>query len=202
MLKMAGELIEGQLAEHAATVDAHIHTPFTVMRAGNFFNPLYRAETEGFGYAAIAADTLYATPFPVPRKSTWDRIALRVYVAGGTGAKCRLGIYKDNGQCYPGSLVLDAGEVACETTGHKDIAISQPLEKGLYWLVFTGNDASVSIARTSYYQSNIGMNYLITVMRGAYHASQAYGALPASFPESASTWEFLWMTALRLASLD
>ncbi len=202
MLKLAGEKVDGGLAEHAATLDAHTYNPFQILKAGNYFNSLLRAETEGFGYAAIAADTIYATPFMVPRRTTWDRIAIRVSTAGGAGAKCRLGIYRDNGACYPGELVADGGEVDCETTGTKAITISQQLTKGLYWLAFTSNDAAVWLARTAYFQSVIGMENIITVQRGAISQAQTYGSLPASFPGGGSAWSFMWMTALRLASLD
>ena len=202
MLKLAGEKVDAGLAEHAAALDAHTYNPFQILKVGNYFNSLLRAETENFGYAAIAVDTLYTAPFMVPRLTTWDRIAIRVYTAGAAGAKCRLGIYRDSGACYPGELVLDAGEVDCETTGTKAVTFSQQLTKGLYWLAFIGNDAAIGIARTSFFQSVIGMESIITVQRGAVSQAQAYGSLPASFPDGGSAWEYMWMTALRLASLD
>ena len=107
MLKLAGELIEGQLADHLASLNAHIHSPFEIFTVGKYRqNWIGTTTTQN-----IAADTIYAVPLIVPRDTTFDRIAVEVTTAAAAGKDARLGIYTDDGAGYPGSPVLDAGTV-------------------------------------------------------------------------------------------
>ncbi|GAI01197.1 unnamed protein product, partial [marine sediment metagenome] len=55
---------------------------------------------------------LRALPLVVPRDITVDRIAVDIEVAGEAGSKARLGIYRNGANLYPGTLVVDAGEIA------------------------------------------------------------------------------------------
>lgn len=38
--------MDGGLAEHAATLGAHTYNPFQILKVGNYFNSLLRAETD------------------------------------------------------------------------------------------------------------------------------------------------------------
>lgn len=79
-------------------------------------------------------DRIGASPFIVTRSITIDRIAIEVTTLA-LDTVARLGMYNDNGNIFPGSLLLDAGTVNTVTTGVKTITISQTLVPGLYWLV-------------------------------------------------------------------
>jgi len=89
----------------------------------------------GASTAAPVDSTVHATPFLVSKATTFAAIAVNTTIAGAAGSLYRLGIYADNGSGYPGAKVLDAGTVATDTAaGFKQIAISQALDPGLYWL--------------------------------------------------------------------
>jgi hypothetical protein len=82
------------------------------------------AVTNTSGYnLSPTADTLYAVPFDQMRQVTVSKMIILVSVAGGTGAKVRLGIYSNasNSNNVPSALVLDAGEIDVTTTGIKQL---------------------------------------------------------------------------------
>jgi len=139
----------------------------------------------------ISADTLFAIPFWVafPRE-TFDRIAINVSTGTGTvGDVARLGIYRDNGDCYPSDLILDAGEVAVDTVGVKEITISQILEAGLYWLALLANSAPTLRAVYAHYNIGsilLGLPSTLDSIATHYSVSQTYGALPSPFPTGAT----------------
>ena len=85
--------------------------------------------------------TLIATPLDVGRTVTATALAVNLTVAGAAGAVARLGIYSDSGdKAGPGALLIDAGTVTTDTPGHREVALSQPLAPGRYWLavIFEG----------------------------------------------------------------
>ncbi|MCZ7404307.1 MAG: hypothetical protein O8C67_05160 [Candidatus Methanoperedens sp.] len=94
------------------------------------------------------ADEIDAVPIIFSRTTKVDRIAIDVTIACGAvcitaGANIRLGLYKDNGNVYPGALIQDAGAVDISGTGIREIAINQTLTQGLYWLVSTYHTPAV-----------------------------------------------------------
>lgn len=83
---------------------------------------------------AVTANVLWVTPFYCPKAITVDRIGIGVTVAAV--GNVRLGIYRDDGDVYPGALLLDAGLISTNVLGSREIAIAQPLlENNLYHLV-------------------------------------------------------------------
>jgi len=149
----------------------------------------------------INVDRLWATFYPVRRRIRVDRIGVEVDTAGGAGAKMRLGIYKDDGNYYPGDLVVDAGEIDCTTTGSKTLTIDEILEPGIYWLVFNGNDATIKI----YYMGGIlGISVRPTYLDEvfcSYYLDQAYGPLPDPFPAGATKYFNAYMLSLRVSGV-
>lgn len=85
--------------------------------------------------ATLGNGTLRAAPIYVPKRVTLDRIGAEVTSLGDVGSKVRLGIYNDNGNLYPGALLLDAGTIAGDAIAVAEITISQVLDPGVYWLV-------------------------------------------------------------------
>jgi hypothetical protein len=154
-----------------------------------------------------SANSLRAFPFYVPKSTKFDRIAIRVTTAAtGTNPKIRLGIYKDNGNIYPGSLFLDAGEVAVNTLGVKELVIDVTLKEGLYWLVLVGQDttalAVAAIPNTDHYPILQYESDLSGTPLHAWAVVQTYGVLPAIFPTGSPTgWTLhIPLIALRKAS--
>jgi hypothetical protein len=153
-----------------------------------------------------STNSLRAFPFFVPKTMTFDRIAINVTTAASSGGVARLGIYADNGACYPGTLVLDAGEVATDSTGVKELTISTKLQGGkLYWLaVITGVATGTTVRaidRAAAYPINGLDSALGTSPFLGYAVTQTYGTLPTTFPGSPTDWSLhVPLIALRKAS--
>lgn len=150
--------------------------------AGRF----YAGETLSPGTAAsvlaVAADTMYVMPFTVRQQKTWTKIGCTV-TTGSAGVFAYLGIYRmENG--VPTTLVLDAGALGLESTGTKEITISQPLLSGTYALILLANNSGASIRAgvpSDTVLAMIGANAIGTA-DSLITASRAYGTLPTSFP--------------------
>jgi hypothetical protein len=157
-----------------------------------------------------SANSLRAFPFFIPKTIKFDRIAIRVSTAAtGATPRIRLGVYEDkgDGSVYPGALVLDAGEVAVNTIGLKELAIDLTLKGGkLYWLSLIGQDtatlAAAAIPAADSLATFLGLdNSLSGTPYLGYAIVQAYGALPASFPtDNPTDWSLpVPLIALRKA---
>lgn len=149
----------------------------------------------GFNGASPVAGQLVAYPIWFSHTETWTRIGTELFVGSGSATeKMRLGIYADSGG-YPGALVLDAGEIALQTSGEKELTISQSLTANtVYWLAQNTNDASgftsVSGDGSSMFSGNLalsswlfGNNPSLDYSSGpkCYYRTLAYAALPDPF---------------------
>ncbi|MDD3813311.1 MAG: hypothetical protein PHZ02_01585 [Desulfocapsaceae bacterium] len=141
--------------------------------------------------AGLTVGTLVALPFIVPRTITLDRIAVNITTGTVGASSTRLGIYIDNGNLYPGSLILDAGTVDSSAAGGggvKTITINQILMKNtLYWLVAVSDGTpglrAASIAATL---PILGYpNTLPTTPGTLYAVAFAFAALPDPYPAAA-----------------
>jgi hypothetical protein len=95
--------------------------------------------------------TLCFTPMMLAVGRTADRIGIEVTTAGTAAVSVhRIGIWGDTAG-VPGTLLVDAGTVATDSTGLKEVTISQALAaRTLYWLgvVQQGSPASVAQLRS------------------------------------------------------
>lgn len=156
-------------------------------RIGNYYGTFLTGgaqTTQGIA----SANSLRAFPFYLPITTSFDKMAIRVTtLATGTTPRIRLGIYEDNGNNYPGKLILDAGEVNVSSTGVKELDIDVKLPGGkLYWLVLIGQDTTSLVVAASAatnvlpilgYESDLSGTPL-----AGWAATQTYGALPATYP--------------------
>jgi hypothetical protein len=108
--------------------------------AGGLFEPFVSGQyvsqqIASTGGATQGASSLNAAAFWVPTDSTFDRIGVILNGATDVNRLTRLGIYT-NLLGYPDALVLDAGTVTGAGGGNRlaEIAISQALTRGIYWL--------------------------------------------------------------------
>ena len=101
----------------------------------------------GSGVAAAGTvGLLIAHPIILKAGRTLDRIAVSHNNTLTAGETCRLGIFNDNGNGYPGALLLDAGTVDLSTApGMKAITISQAIAtSGVYWLAAVRQGATAT----------------------------------------------------------
>jgi hypothetical protein len=145
------------------------------------------------GTIPITANLLYAMPFIVPKKGlTISDIAINV-VTGAASTIAKLGIYKDNGNVYPGALFHDAGSIATETNttfATIDIDPNKFMSGGLYWFAISVNGApTMKFVNTPSQFLLMGHNATQTHTSGAggYYKSASYpaGAMPDPFPSAA-----------------
>lgn len=137
------------------------------------------------GFTAVA-NRLYLVPYWSSRRHTYDRIAWHITTAGAGGTGARIGIYDSSVQGEPNALILDAGTVAVDTTGAKEITISQELlGYRLYWLAFVTD--GVPVGRS--YDTTSGGYFLGRTDSGAttgairqVFGTHTYAALPATVP--------------------
>lgn len=100
--------------------------------------------TWGDGLAAMAGglsdDQMYLVPIFISEDMTFDRIAIEVTTAAAS-ATVRLGLY-DSVDSVPTNLIADFGTVAADTTGVKELTISQAVSKGLIWAAYVCSNSS------------------------------------------------------------
>jgi hypothetical protein len=204
MLKLAGELLEGQFADHTARLDAHTTNYFSTPKVGEYTTLNLAA---GNGSAAMGANILYAVPIHLVRPMTFDRIACHVTGAGAAGKKARMGVYTNVG-FYPTVRSLDSGEVAVDGTGIKAATISLSLLAGWHWLIWT-TDGTPTIAKYADRPFNsypLGLKSTdFTDQNHYYSKTETFAALPTPYPASATMVGRSSATpiiALRVASLD
>lgn len=149
----------------------------------------YCSPCTGQGTASWAAQsgTLTAAPIDVGRTVTVTKLAVNVTVAGATGSVARLGIFSDAGdKASPGALLIDAGTIATDVTGHREVVLSQALAAGRYWLASVFEGAAPGTVYTIASPVTPLGTWLATphVARpaGYQKAAVAAGGLPTSWP--------------------
>lgn len=170
-------LLEAASAEAARSTLA-IANPQPSYKTGEYYACL--GTLSGAGTGGMTQSRVYFLPFVTYRSQAFDRIAARISAAGTTNSVVRLGIYNDDGAGRPGTLLLDAGTVATDsTTGIRAITISQTLAPGFYWLAACPQVAGsatytriVPFSNGGYLNANLDGNVLTTdSVTGALSAS-------------------------------
>lgn len=154
--------------------------------ASSGINQYYTSPMTGtaLGTAALTVNVLRALPFIAPKNITIDTFAVNVTTAS-SGA-VRLGIYNDDGNLYPSSLVVDAGTINSGSTGVKTISNTQSLVGGkLYWLVTVTN--TTPTLRGFAVGSLVPILGCVSTLGTAaasfgWSVAFTYNSLPASFP--------------------
>lgn len=134
--------------------------------------------------STVVANYLYTIPFLCLKTETFDRIG--IYIDTLATGNAKLGIYNDDGNCSPGTLLLDAGAIDTGTTGAKEIVINQVLNSGLYWLSILYNATpKVKAPGSVTCLLGLGSDSLASTATGnnsMYYTSCAYGDLPNPHP--------------------
>jgi hypothetical protein len=137
------------------------------------------------GATAVAAagnlTNIYMVPIYIPNTITLTKIGVNVTTAATTaGSTIKLGIYSNTNSGssdLPNTLFLDAGTVASDTIGYKEITISQSVTAGIYWLalqfvtiqatVTAVNNANPGIATLTVNPTTFYSAYVVSTTSGA-----------------------------------
>lgn len=124
------------------------------------------------GTTSTASPTLNncrVSPLVVPVAISIDRIGLEVTTLGAGGAVGRLGIWNDDGNGYPSTVLLDAGTIDATGTGVKEITLSpaQALTPGIYWIGAACQGATFSWRTVSSAQFGVGAESAATLTSNA-----------------------------------
>lgn len=128
----------------------------------------------------IVLNRLFAIPFYVGAAQAFDGIG--VASIGVASAFTRLGVYADNSG-KPSTLIVDAGQVDCGTSGEKSASISVTL-RGLVWVAGVGQGVAPSVTRMGLLQGpHAGSSNLYSVATAGMGYSQdgISGTLPSSW---------------------
>ena len=187
--------------DHADDLDAHTKNLMEIIRIGDgYFVPPYDVNSTA-GYDP-ADDWFMTSLLVVPRKMTFDRIAIEISTLD-VGGNVRLGIYNNGINLYPGTLLLDAGTIDTTTTGVKTIVINQQLDKGIYHLAQIGDNNTYKYRAYQATITPLGATAAsIASKSGGWRVAQAYGAFPDPFTAAGVLTSSPPIIGLRPSSLD
>jgi len=162
--------------------------PMIILRNGTWISPATTATAAGV--ILTVTNTLKAVPLIVGKNASVDQIQFRVTTLVAT-SNCTAGIYTDDGNGYPSTLVINGSKQSCTLTGLKNDTLSSryTLQPNiLYWAVLGCGlaptvqgvpIASISpvLGRTGTNDANFNVGWNV-----AYTYNATSGALPASFP--------------------
>jgi len=101
--------------------------------------------------AAVSPNAAIYQPWYVSSKISLDRIGVYCTSAGTASHKVRVGLYDTapDGQ-VPQDLIVNSGELICNTTGRIQATIAVTLEPGLYWTCILGNNATPAFSAQNF----------------------------------------------------
>jgi hypothetical protein len=155
----------------------------------NRYYPASAITATALGTTVATANAIRALPFVSPQAITVDRLACQI-TAGASG-NLRLGIYADDGNVYPGTLLVDSGNISTSSTGVVTATVSQALAAStLYWFVFFSSTASIQVRALAASQMTPIVGFVasgFSFPSVGWSASLAFAALPTPYPAAAST---------------
>lgn len=145
----------------------------------------------------LSANTLYFMPFVAGSPGTATRIGIEI--STGAAGNARLGIYNNHlTKAQPSTLVLDAGTIVTTSTGFLEIAISQALAAGRYWLAFVSNAGPGVRALSGTGVAWPMVDGLTTTRAVSPTRAFTYAALPSDESAQSYTWDASALPALWL----
>jgi len=140
-----------------------------------------------------AIDTLWALPMILTQTTKFDTITFRVTTNSTAGGVARVGIYRDNGNMYPGALIFDSGSIATDSGTVKDTTITSGLQifpPGMYWgaIVFGTAAPQTKVFNTIPGMISLGFDSGLSGNTSGYGYSvaHAFAALPDPYTASAT----------------
>jgi hypothetical protein len=84
--------------------------------------------------ATLGNGSLRVVPWLVRNTTSLSKMGAEISTVGEAGSKFRIVLYADNGSGRPGSLVIDAGQIAGDSATAQELDVSVTLQPGLYWV--------------------------------------------------------------------
>lgn len=142
----------------------------------------------GSGVLIVTANRMYGEVFMVGATAVFTRIGVNVTTLEAA-TSARLGIYNFSGG-IPTTLVADLGTISMGSTGQKEVTISQALAPGLYVLAALTNGGGTAALGIPAFSNGLQEFMLgldsasigASAVQSGFYSTQAFGALPASFP--------------------
>jgi len=137
-----------------------------------------------------AINTLWVTPITISKTTQFD-IGSIVVGTVSTSGNSRIGLYRDNGNMYPGALLWDSGAIVTTGTGQKDATISPTitLQPGLYWSAYEQDTATGQyriLGNSATVNSVLGTDLGASNHAFAYTVAHTFGSLPDPFTGGAT----------------
>lgn len=145
--------------------------------------------------SALGNGTLRLAPWVVTRTIGIDRLGADVATVGEAGSKFRIGIYADNGNLYPGTLVVDAGQIAGDSATVQELTVAVTLSPGVYWIGGVSQSAPTTqptMRVTSTWQPPVLVSAGTSTPSAAatqvgYSQTGVTGALPSTFTSTVAS---------------
>lgn len=175
----------------AGTVVGAAGASRTRFKTGAYFTPPGGA---GVSTLALVNGNMHAIPFDFGRSVALTAIGAWITSAGSSGSVIRFGIYSDsvgNGG-YPGDLLAQCATTLDGTqTTTREVAWSQLVGPGLFWLVLVGQGASAGgpvISGTFATLPSVPSNTMLNAtVSGLVATTGVTGVLPNTFPSGCNS---------------
>lgn len=82
----------------------------------------------------VYGDTLDVFPFPITTETTFKQAGIMLGDAASSSVDVRIGLYRDNGNLYPGELVFQTDTISVEPDSWGYADINETIPAGLYWI--------------------------------------------------------------------
>lgn len=170
---------------------------FSISNSLNYYSYLTEQKPWAPSSSNVAWTTnmLLATPFRVETPQNLKLLGVNL-INGVASTRMRIGVYAPTSltDWYPSALVADSGEIDCSSSGDKTAAVDVTIGPGVYWAVaFINGNTTIPHVRamnSSFGQMNplLGAGNLGNAIRSGITVSNAWGALPSTFPTGAALW--------------
>lgn len=174
---------------------------------GATLNRWYSSSDSAYNFSATTytttANTIRVTAFYASKVMTIDAMAMNITTASA-GNNCRVGIYNDNGNLYPSTLVVDAGVQSTTPVGTKVFTTGMPVtvQPGLYWLAHTCSVnaimrgiSSIGMVNVLGFDATLGGNGIPVQPGIGWTVNAAFAALPAAYPAGGTVLQAAAATA-------
>lgn len=155
----------------------------------------------------VAANTLIALPFYVGETTLFDLLGCQVTTAGAS-SNVRMGIYADDGNVFPSTLINESAAISSATVGMKEHTIptaNQTFSPGLYWLAFECMATAPTIRALSLASifPILGLNNIMDIAPGVgYTVAHTFGALPNPYTTTATILTAVPIPAISMRAIS